>query len=90
MENPTNFDVTPSTDHRPLTWTWLALVVLTLLSLELGRWMHGVVLLQLVVAAIIWFKERWWHAISSNLTLPTLLFVTCSAYSSRLLRWLYC
>lgn len=56
MENQTNFDVTPSTDHRPLTWTWLALVVLTLLSLELGRWMHGVALLQLVVAAIIWFK----------------------------------
>lgn len=54
MEQQTDF--TPSTDHRPLTWTWLALVVLSLLSLELGQWMHGAVLLQVVVAAIIWLK----------------------------------
>ncbi|MBP9713294.1 MAG: hypothetical protein KBD60_06305 [Sterolibacterium sp.] len=56
MEKPIDF--TPSNDHRPLTWTWLALVALTLLSLELGRWMHGAALLQVVVAAIIWFKGR--------------------------------
>ena len=41
---------------RPLTLGWLALVALTLLSLELGHWLHGVVLLQYVVALIIGFK----------------------------------
>jgi hypothetical protein len=49
-------DFIPSTDHRSLTWVWLALVALTLLSLELGRWLHGVALLQVVVAAIVWLK----------------------------------
>lgn len=46
----------PSTDLKPLTRAWLALVALTLLSLELGRWLHGVAGLQLLVAAIIWIK----------------------------------
>lgn len=45
-----------STSLRPLTLGWLLLVGLTLLSLELGRWLHGAVLLQYVVAAIIGFK----------------------------------
>lgn len=52
----TSAEFTPSTDHRPLTWVWVLLVVLTLVSLELGRWLHGAALLQVVVAAIIWLK----------------------------------
>lgn len=45
-----------STSLKPLTWAWLALVALTLLSLELGQWLHGVAGLQFLVAAIIWIK----------------------------------
>ena len=49
-------DPLPGTDLKPLTHAWLALVVLTLLSLELGQWFHGAVWLPLLVAAIIWVK----------------------------------
>ena len=47
---------TPSTALLPLTWAWLVLVVLTLLSLGIGQWFHGAVWLPLLVAAIIWIK----------------------------------
>ena len=56
MENTTTTDMQVSTELKPITWAWLALVVLTLLSLELGQWLHGVAWLQFVVAAIIWLK----------------------------------
>ncbi len=46
----------PSTRLAPLTWAWLALVALTLLSLELGQWLHGAHLLPVLVAGIIGFK----------------------------------
>lgn len=46
----------PSTALAPLTWAWLALVILTLLSLQLGHWFHGATWLQLVVAGIVWIK----------------------------------
>lgn len=39
-----------------LTRAWLALVILTLLSLGLGGWLHGNDLLPVVVAAIVWVK----------------------------------
>ena len=45
-----------STELKPLTLAWLALVVLTLLSLELGQWLHGFAGLPLLVAAIVWIK----------------------------------
>jgi hypothetical protein len=35
---------------------WLALVVLTFLSLFLGEWFHGAAWLPLLVAAILWGK----------------------------------
>lgn len=40
----------------PLTYAWLALVALTLISLYLGQWFHGAAWLQPLVAAIIWLK----------------------------------
>lgn len=40
----------------PITWAWLALVALTLISLELGQWLQGAAWLPLVVAVIIWYK----------------------------------
>jgi len=46
----------PSTALAPLTRAWLALVVLTLLSLVLGQWFHGADWLPLAVAAIVWLK----------------------------------
>ncbi len=46
----------PSTRLTPLTWAWLTLVILTLVSLELGQWLHGAPLLPLLVATIIGFK----------------------------------
>ena len=39
-----------------LTYAWLALVLLTLLSLGTGQWFHGAVWLPLLVAAILWIK----------------------------------
>lgn len=45
-----------STSLVPLAHAWLGLIVLTLISLYLGRWFHGTSWLQLLVAAIIWFK----------------------------------
>ncbi|MBV2235035.1 MAG: hypothetical protein KUL75_05745 [Sterolibacterium sp.] len=52
----TSNDEQVSTSLKPVTWAWLALVALTLISLELGQWLHGVGWLQLIVAAIIWLK----------------------------------
>lgn len=46
----------PSLSLKPLALAWLALVILTLISLKLGQWLHGVAGLQLLVAAIIWIK----------------------------------
>ena len=46
----------PSSALAPLTRAWLALVALTLISLELGQWLHGSAWLPLLVAAIIWLK----------------------------------
>lgn len=45
-----------STSLAPLTYTWLALVALTLFSLGIGQWFHGMVWLPLLVAAIVWVK----------------------------------
>lgn len=46
----------PATTLAPLTTAWLILVVLTLLSLGLGKWFHGAAWLPVVVAAIVWAK----------------------------------
>ena len=46
----------PSSALAPLTYAWLGLVVLTLISPLLAEVLHGAVWLQLLVAAIIWFK----------------------------------
>lgn len=39
-----------------LILSWLVLVLLTLLSLGVGRWFHGQHWLPLLVAGILWFK----------------------------------
>ena len=49
-------DEHPCTSLRPLVIGWLALVLLTLLSLGLGRWLHGTAALPVIVAAIVWIK----------------------------------
>jgi hypothetical protein len=46
----------PATSLRPLVLTWLALVVLTLVSPLLGNGLGGQEVMQLIVAAIIWIK----------------------------------
>lgn len=62
----------PSTALRPLVLTWLALVLLTFISLGAGQWLHGVSWLPLLVAGIIWLKG--WlvarHFIEAKLTHP--------------------
>ena len=54
------------------TLAWLALLALTLASLALGHWLHGVPWLALPVAAIIWLKG--WlvarHFIESHIAHP--------------------
>lgn len=45
-----------STVIKPLLLVWLALCVLTLLSLALGQGFHSANWLPLLVAAIVWFK----------------------------------
>lgn len=49
-------DKYPATALGPLTYAWLALVALTLLSLGLGQWFHGAAWLPLLVAVIVWLK----------------------------------
>ena len=49
-------NATPAAHLRPLTTAWLALVALTLFSLGIGQWFHGMVWLPLLVAAIVWIK----------------------------------
>ncbi|AVR88345.1 MULTISPECIES: hypothetical protein [Thauera] len=51
-----NIERKPSTSLRPLVLTWLLLVGLTLVSPQLGAGFGGDHAVQLVVAAIIWFK----------------------------------
>jgi sorbitol-specific phosphotransferase system component IIBC len=46
----------PSSALAPLTYAWLGLVVLTLISPLLAELLQGAVWLQLLVAAIIWLK----------------------------------
>ena len=46
----------PSSAIAPLVYAWLALIVLTLLSLGLGQWFHGLAWLQPLVAAVVWLK----------------------------------
>lgn len=46
----------PGTALAPLAVAWLALVLLTLISLLLGQSSHGATWLQFVVAAIVWVK----------------------------------
>lgn len=46
----------PNTALGPLVTAWLALVALTVLSLELGQHFHGAAWLQVLVAAIVWIK----------------------------------
>jgi hypothetical protein len=55
-----------------LTLTWLALVVLTLVSLGLGEWFRAAHWLPLLVAAIIWLKGAMVarYFIESHLTHP--------------------
>ncbi|RIX49592.1 MAG: hypothetical protein D3M94_00895 [Rhodocyclales bacterium GT-UBC] len=57
---------------KPLFFAWLALVVLTLLSLGLGHWFHGAHWLPLLVAAIIWIKGQLIarHFIESHIAHP--------------------
>ena len=45
-----------STQLTPLVVAWLALVLLTLISLGLGEWLRGLSWLPLLVASIIWLK----------------------------------
>ncbi len=45
-----------STGLTHLSYAWLGLVTLTFVSLYLGYWFHGTAWLQVVVAAIVWFK----------------------------------
>lgn len=45
-----------SAQLMPLTYAWLLLVVLTLMSLYFGQWFHGAGWLQPLVAAIIFLK----------------------------------
>ena len=44
------------TPPKTLTVIWLVLLVLTLISLLLGEWLHGAAGLPLLVAGIIWLK----------------------------------
>lgn len=46
----------PAATIASLATAWLVLVVLTLLSLGLGQWLHGAPWLPALVAAIVWFK----------------------------------
>ena len=46
----------PDNALSPLLVTWLALVVLTLLSLMLSQWLHGAAWLHVLVAEIVWIK----------------------------------
>lgn len=46
----------PSTALAPLTYAWLGLVALTLVSLGLGKWFHGAAWLPVLVAVIVWLK----------------------------------
>ena len=48
----------PATSLATLTRAWLALSLLTLASLGLGRWFHDAAWLPLLVAAILWWKGR--------------------------------
>lgn len=65
-------DNTQSSALAPLTYAWLALVVLTLLGLALGQWLRGAAWQPLLVAAIVWLKS--WlvcrHFIESHLAHP--------------------
>lgn len=56
----------------PLALAWLALVALTLVSLGLGHWLHGAAWLQILVAAIVWFKGHLVarHFIEADLATP--------------------
>ena len=51
-------DHQPSSAIKPLFGVWLALCVLTLLSLGLGQGFHSANWLPLLVAAIVWVKGR--------------------------------
>jgi len=66
---PAESTQTPSTAP---TRAWLALLVLTVLSLGLGEWLRGVPWLTLLVAAIVWLKGRLVarHFIESHLAHP--------------------
>ncbi len=46
----------PADHSRSLTYAWLGLVALTLVSLGLGEWFRDADWLPLLVAAIIWIK----------------------------------
>lgn len=65
MNTPTTSNTAPTTPPlppqlatrlQPLVLAWLALVVLTLLSLGVGQWLHASLWLPLIVAAIIAIK----------------------------------
>ncbi|MBV2235522.1 MAG: hypothetical protein KUL75_08250 [Sterolibacterium sp.] len=60
-----------------LTLAWLALVLLTLLSLGIGRWFHGQYWLPLMVAGILGFKG--WlvgrYFIEAHVATPFIRFV---------------
>jgi hypothetical protein len=49
-------DTKPAANLGPMTAAWLALVLLTLLSLGIGQWFHDAAWLPLLVALIIWLK----------------------------------
>jgi len=70
-------DNLPSASLAPLTFAWLALFALTLLSLGVGYWFHGAPGLPLLVAVIVWLKgglvAR--QFIGSNLAHPFIAWV---------------
>lgn len=65
-------DKTSLADLSRLTYAWLALITLTLLSLGLGHWFHGALWLPVLVAAIVWIKGMLvaWQFIESRLAHP--------------------
>ncbi|MDR2839404.1 MAG: hypothetical protein LBV49_12690 [Azonexus sp.] len=64
--------IRPNTALRPLFLAWLALVALTLISLDLGANFHGAAWLQAAVAVIVWIKGTLVarHFIEANLAVP--------------------
>lgn len=46
----------PPSRITPIAFAWLALILLTVTSIALGRWLQGLSVLPVLVATIIWLK----------------------------------